>query len=35
MAKGSTLNTPAVNAFCVNLKKVPIEISIPEADDSK
>jgi hypothetical protein len=35
MAKGTTLNTPAVSAIRVNLRKVPIEISVPETNDPK
>jgi len=36
MAKGTALNTPAVNALRIDLRKVPIEIAIPTpADDSK
>jgi len=36
MAKGTALNTPAVNALRVDLRKVPIEISVQNpTDDSK
>ena len=36
MAKGTALNTPAVNALRIDLRKVPIEITVPPpADDSK
>ena len=35
MAKGTMLNTPAINAIRINLRKVPIDISIPETNDSK
>jgi hypothetical protein len=32
MAKGSALNTPQVQALCVNTRKVPIEITVQKPE---